>query len=196
MLCLSNRPLIVVLTALTLTHSSMAQTNESQAAHWLAKAELGPSFHAPASKGEWEKRRKQLHEKVWELLGKLPARPEVPQVTTVSREDRQDYVLEKFQFDNRAGATVPGYALVPHNLKSKAPAILYCHWHAGQYDLGKEEILQARHMPEAPGPALAKRGFVVLGIDAYCFGERNGQGPGGPSERGSAGELTASKCQL
>jgi len=36
----------------------------------------------------------------------------------------------------------------------------------------------------------------VLAIDAYCFGERNGQGPGGPAEKGGAGELTASKFNL
>jgi dienelactone hydrolase len=33
-------------------------------------------------------------------------------------------------------------------------------------------------------------------VDAYCFGERNGRGPGGPDEKGSAGEMTASKFNL
>ena len=37
-------------------------------------------------------------------------------------------------------------------------------------------------------------GYVVLGIDAYGFGERNGQGPGGPEDSG--GEMTASKFNL
>jgi hypothetical protein len=45
----------------------------------------------------------------------------------------------------------------------------------------------------APGPALAEAGYVVLGIDAPCFGERNGQGPDGPQQKGSAGEMTAAK---
>jgi dienelactone hydrolase len=85
--------------------------------------------------------------------------------------------------------------LLPKNpLGKKAPAILYCHWHGGEYEIGKEELFQAKHTPEAPGPALARRGYVVLGVDAYCFGERNGQVPG--AERGSAGELTASKFNL
>jgi dipeptidyl aminopeptidase/acylaminoacyl peptidase len=43
---------------------------------------------------------------------------------------------------------------------------------------------------------LAKRGYVVLGIDAYCFGERNGHGPGGTTEMGGVGEMTASKFNL
>jgi dienelactone hydrolase len=105
-------------------------------------------------------------------------------------------VIEKFSFDNGAGATVPGYILLPKNSAGRAPGILFCHWHGGEYDIGKEELFQSKHTPEPPGPALVKRGFVVLGIDAYCFGERNGQGPGGPSETGSAGEMTASKFNL
>jgi len=105
-------------------------------------------------------------------------------------------VVEKFSFDNGAGATVPGYILLPKNSAGRAPGILFCHWHGGEYEIGKEELFQSKHTPEPPGPALVKRGFVVLGIDAYCFGERNGQGPGGPSETGSAGEMTASKFNL
>jgi dienelactone hydrolase len=86
--------------------------------------------------------------------------------------------------------------LRPKALRGKAPAILYCHWHGGEYEIGKEELFQAKHTPEPPGPAFAKRGYVVLGIDAYCFGERNGRGPGGPAEKGGAGEMSASKFNL
>ncbi|HZV36013.1 MAG TPA: alpha/beta hydrolase family protein, partial [Verrucomicrobiae bacterium] len=130
------------------------------------------------------------------LLGKLPPRPNVSAMQTLSREDRGDYILEKFQFDNGAGAIVPGYLVLPKNHPGKAPAILYCHWHGGQYDIGKEELFHASHTPFAPGPVFAKRGFAVIAIDSYCFGERNGKGPGGPDEKGSAGEMTAAKFNL
>ncbi|HWI58546.1 MAG TPA: alpha/beta hydrolase family protein [Bacillota bacterium] len=175
--------------------SIMAQSNSS-AARWLGAAEPIPPLVVPASKAAWETQRQQIRTQLWELLGKLPPRPQAPKVETLSREDRGDYVVEKFQFDNGAGATVPGYLLRPKTLSGKAPAILYCHWHGGDYEVGKEELFQARHTPEAPGPALAKRGFVVVGIDAYCFGERNGHGPGGPEEKGGNGEMTASKFNL
>jgi dienelactone hydrolase len=174
----------------------MAETNQTDAVRWMASARIAPAFTVPRTKRAWEKKRKEVRAQLWELLGKLPPRPALPKVETLSREDRGDYVLEKFQFDNGAGATVPGYVLLPKQVAKKAPAILYCHWHGGQYEIGKEELFQARHTPEAPGPALAKRGFVVLGIDAYCFGERNGRGPGGPSELGNPGELSASKFNL
>jgi dienelactone hydrolase len=175
---------------------AVAQTNQSAALRWLEHAAPVPEFSIPATKTAWEKQRKQVRAQLGELLGKLPPRPKIPKVETLAREDRGDYTLEKFQFDNGAGATVSGYLLLPKNASAPAPAILYCHWHGGEYDIGKEELFQAKHTPEAPGPAFAKRGFVVLAIDAYCFGERNGQGPGGETEKGGAGEMTASKFNL
>lgn len=171
----------------------MGQTNETEIAKWLAKAEVAPSFVAPASRQQWEVNRKEISSRLWQLLGKLPPRPKRPEVQTISRKDREGYILEKFQFDNGAGAIVPGYLLLPKNAHRAAPGLLYCHWHGGEYEIGKEELFQAAHTPEPPGPAFAKRGYVVLGIDAYCFGERNGRGP---AEKGGAGELSVSKFNL
>jgi dienelactone hydrolase len=174
----------------------MAQSNQSQGERWLAATKLPRPFRAPESKDIWTTQKEKIRSTLWDLLGQLPPRPKLPLVKTISREDRGDFVVEKFSFENGAGAVVPGYLLLPKGLTQKAPAVLFCHWHGGEYEIGKEELFQSRHTPEAPGPALARRGFVVLGIDAYCFGERNGQGPGGPEEKGSAGEMTASKFNL
>ena len=98
-----------------------AQTNQTDAARWLAKAELAPAFVVPASREAWETQRRQVRAELWELLGRLPPRPTTPKVETLSREDRGDYVVEKFQFDNGAGATVPGYLLLPKNASAKRP---------------------------------------------------------------------------
>jgi len=148
----------------------MAQTNQSDAERWLAKAELAPAFAAPATREAWDAKRQDVRAQLWKLLGRLPPRPKVPSVETLSREDRGDYVVEKFQFDNAAGSTVPGYLFLPKKAPGKLPAILYCHWHGGEYDIGKEELFQARHTPVEPGPDLVKHGYVVLAIDACCFG--------------------------
>ena len=177
-------------------HSDMASTNQSNAARWLSAARVAPDFAPPSTRRAWTNIRPKIRADLWKLLGDLPPRPKRLNVETILREDRGDYILEKFQFDNGAGAMVPGYLLIPKQTGGRSPAILYCHWHGGQYDNGKEEMFRSEHTPEAPGPALVKRGFVVLGIDAYCFGERNGQGPGGSGEKGGAGELTASKFNL
>jgi dienelactone hydrolase len=173
-----------------------AQDANTDAATWLAKAGPVPALVVPASKSAWETQRWRIRTQLWDLLGHVPARPKAPDVKTLAREEKPDFRLEKFEFDNGAGATVPGYVIVPKNPTGKKPAILFCHWHGGEYDIGKEAMLQPRYTPEAPGPTLARRGFVVLGIDAYCFGERNGRVPGGVAQKGREGEWTASKFNL
>jgi dienelactone hydrolase len=173
-----------------------AQTETKAAVSWMAQAPAVPPFPVPTSRAEWERRRGDIRARLIELLGHLPPRPKSPAVQTLVREDRGDYVYESFRFDNGAGATVPGVLLLPKGRAKPGPAILYCHWHGGEYEKGKTELFGAEHTPEPPGPTLARRGYAVLAIDAYCFGERNGQGPGGPGEPGGAGELTASKFNL
>ena len=176
----------------------MARTNKPDALRWLDNAAVATEFKVPGTRKAWETKRAEVRERLWQLLGRLPPRPKIPRVEILSRTDRKDYILEKFQFDNGAGTTVPGYLLLPSKVgrAGKSPAILYCHWHGGEYDNGKEELLQKAHAPLGPGPTLARRGYVVLAIDAYCFGERSGQGPGGPDERGAKEELSASKFNL
>jgi dipeptidyl aminopeptidase/acylaminoacyl peptidase len=162
---------------------------------WLAATPPAPELKIPASLADWTRQRTSLRAQLGRLLGDLPPRPPTPAVQTLSREARDGYVLERFQFDNGAGAIVPGVLLLPAGSAGRVPGILYCHWHGGEYDKGKVELFERAHTPEEPGPALARRGYAVLAIDAYCFGERHGRGPGS-DERGSAGELTASKYHL
>jgi dienelactone hydrolase len=174
----------------------MAETNQSAAERWLSTADLAPAFRVATSRTAWETQRQEVRAQLWKLLGRLLARPAVPKVETLWSKDHGDYVVEKFQFDNEAGSLVSGYVFRPAHVTGRQPGILYCHWHAGEYDLGKEELFEAKHTPEAPGPAYAKRGYVVVAIDAPGFGERNGQGPDGPAEKNYRGEETASKFQL
>ena len=74
------------------------------------------------------------------------------------------------------------------------PAVLWCHWHGGDYQLGTEAIDRACYTPEAQGPALARRGNVLLGVDAMGLGQRNGRGPDGTE--GSTGEASIVKHGL
>jgi dienelactone hydrolase len=186
---------LLTLLVATMGLTVMAQTN-LESRPLVADVPAAPALKVPSSRAEWEVNRRQIRSRLWELLGQLPARPAVPKVHILSREDRNTYVVEKFEFDNGAGATVPGYFLLPKNRNGKVPGILFCHWHGGEYDIGKEELFQARHTPEPPGPRLTESGFAVLGIDAYCFGERNGKGPAGATEKGGDGEMSASKYDL
>lgn len=155
-----------------------------------------PDLIVPSTVGEWQKQRISIRETLVKVMGDLPPRPSASAIHTVSREDKGSYILEKFEFNNGAGAVVPGYFLIPKNGKTKHPAIYYCHWHGGNYDLGKQEIFTTHHTPEVPAEALTGMGYSVMAIDAYCFGERSGKGPGGPQETGGAEEMSASKYEL
>jgi dienelactone hydrolase len=155
-----------------------------------------PEFNAPTDLKTWQQEAKALRETLIKVMGKLPARSPLANVRILSREEKPGYTVEKFEFDNGAGAIVPGYFLIPKDGKAPYPAIYYCHWHGGNYDLGKQEIFTTHHTPEIPAEALIKQGYVVMAVDAYCFGERSGKGPGGSQEKGGQEELSASKKEL
>ena len=156
---------------------------------------LVPELVLPADLETWVRQRESIRGTLWRLLGDLPARPRQPQVKIVGRQVRDGCRVEAFEFDNGAGAVVPGMFVLPERATGRLPGILYCHWHGGEYDGGKREIFETKHTPAVPASELARQGFAVCAIDAYGFGERNGKGPGS-SEKGGAGELTASKFNL
>jgi dienelactone hydrolase len=162
---------------------------------WLSSVKV-PELKLPADAGSWMNQRSEIRATLWKLLGDFPPRPRVPEVAILSRTDHDGYILEKFTFADGLGLSVPGYLFLPRNTSGRVPAILYCHWHAGQWDIGKEEMLGHNATPVPPGPTLARLGYAVLGIDACGFGERNGKGPAGPAERGGDAELSSAKFSL
>ncbi|MFZ2640943.1 MAG: alpha/beta hydrolase family protein [Verrucomicrobiia bacterium] len=184
---------LLVAGALFADNAAMSQ-EPTDTQRWLEHAPLAPDFRVARTRKAFEKQRAEVRATLWKLLGKLPPRPKAPKVKTISRDDKGAYWMERFEFDNGAGATVPGVLLLPKNISGKAPAILWNHWHGGQYDLGKTALMEAKYTPAASGPTLAGLGYVVLSIDSYCFGERNGRGADGL--KGGAGEMSASKFNL
>jgi dienelactone hydrolase len=177
---------ITVVCAVAALHPTFAQAVKTAA----------PEFTIPNTLAAWQSDRKAVRDTLVRLLGALPARPRVPAVTILGHEDKGGYTEERFQFDNGAGAIVPGVVLIPKGNLKKYPAIYYCHWHGGNYDLGKRELFSTHHTPQIPADALTQMGFLVVAIDAYCFGERSGKGPGGPDEKGSGEEMSTSKREL
>lgn len=184
---------LLVAGALFADNAAMSQ-EPTDTQRWLEHAPLAPDFRVARTRKAFEKQRAEVRATLWKLLGKLPPRPRAPKVKTISRDDKGAYWMERFEFDNGAGAIVPGVLLLPKKISGKAPAILWNHWHGGQYDLGKTALMEAKYTPAASGPTLAGLGYVVLSIDSYCFGERNGRGADGL--KGGAGEMSASKFNL
>ena len=70
------------------------------------------------------------------------------------------------------GDGIPAFLLSPDG-DGLFPAVLVHHQHASQRYLGKSEVMGLAGNPlQAFGPALAKRGFLVLAPDSICFEDR------------------------
>jgi dienelactone hydrolase len=154
-------------------------------------------WEPPLDAAAWLERRRRIAAVLGRVLGHLPPRP-APAVETLCIEEQDGYRIERFRFHNGVDAMVPGILLVPHGLRVRAPAIQFLHQHGGHYGSGgKSEVLR-EGWPVAgkAGEHLVRRGYVVMAIDAYCFGERAGQGPGGPNETGASEEASLFKVHL
>ncbi len=134
----------------------------------------------------------KLRARLWQLLGDIP-QVTIPNVRVMSRSDEIDYIRERFTFENGVGDTVFGYLLLPKDIDTPAPAVLYHHEHGGKYPLGKDAALNVRENGYAPGLALVDAGFIVMAIDAYGFGERERMGPAAEAESGAVTELSLFK---
>jgi hypothetical protein len=131
-------------------------------------------------------RRKEL----WEVLGDLPWEHKPGPAKLVSREEHEDYVLERLVLDLNGVEPVPALLLIPRKRQTRAPGLLYIHWHGGMYDLGKEMLVKGVEVAPAYAPVCAQKGLVTLAIDSWCFGERKHE------ENGREGEENAFKLML
>lgn len=183
--------------ALLLVVPMMAESTETNGVAGMARIRAAggvPVFTVKPTESAAATQRAEVREVLWKCLGDLPPRPVRPDAVIRNRVDHGDWIEERFDFDNGAGSRVPGVLLLPKERKGPVPAILYNHWHGGEYDGGLTELFESKHTPVVPGPELVRRGYAVLAVDAPCFGARNGAGP--DATRGSAGELSAAKLEL
>ncbi|OAI40647.1 hypothetical protein AYO40_04575 [Planctomycetaceae bacterium SCGC AG-212-D15] len=123
--------------------------------------------------------------KILDLLNYRPEKVE-PKAEVVERVERDDHIREKLHFSTAPNLRVPAYLLIPKNLKGKAPAIVDLHSHGGMFLFGKEKVIDLgdknhpamveyhkRNYDGRPtATALVRRGYVVISIDAFFFGER------------------------
>lgn len=128
--------------------------------------------------------RKAAVDKVLEVLLYRPEKVE-PKAEIIERIDREDHIREKVLFSTTPHFRVPGYVLIPKGLKKPAPAIVDLHSHGGMFLFGKEKVVdlgnnhatmtgyhQRNYDGRPTATALVRRGFVVITIDAFMFGER------------------------
>lgn len=128
--------------------------------------------------------KKTSREKVFEVLLHRPEKVE-PKAEVLERVDQGEFTREKIVFSTTPQFRVPAYVLIPKGLKKPAPAIVDLHSHGGMFLFGKEKVLdlgqnhptmttyhQRNYDGRPTATALAKRGYVVITIDAFMFGER------------------------
>lgn len=140
-----------------------------------------PPLNIPETAAAWESQRASIRTTLSNLLGSLPA-PIIPIVEQTGSERGPGFSVERFRFHNGdhlsgPGAIVTGVLLIPDGLKSPAPAIQFYHYHGGKFHLGKNELWEVDSRGVMKAVELTSRGWVVMAIDAYGFGERMGTGP-------------------
>lgn len=123
-------------------------------------------------------------EKVLECFGDRPAKVD-PRPEVVDRADLGYCIREKVVFSTTPHFRVPAYVLIPKKAQRPLPAILDLHSHGGMFLFGKEKVVDlgrnhpvmvAYHQRNYGGrptaTTLVRRGYLVISIDAFMFGER------------------------
>ena len=112
----------------------------------------------------------ELRDRFRQLVGFSP----VELTLASARESEADGIVrEDLAFRLPDGTAVRGILMRPTG-QGPHPAILYAHAHGGRYEIGASELLAGRpEIPDPPGIAFARAGYVVLAIDMPTFGERS-----------------------
>lgn len=139
---------------------------------------------------EFRKFQDRRRNELWGLLDDLPWQHRPGPAKLVRTEKRDGYTLERLILDLNGQEPVPALLLIPDKRDARAPGMLYMHWHAGMYGLGKEQLLRGTDVQQAYAPVLAEKGIVTLAIDSWCFGERQHE------PNGKQGEEDAFKLML
>ncbi|HLV00100.1 MAG TPA: alpha/beta hydrolase family protein, partial [Acidobacteriota bacterium] len=129
--------------------------------------------------------RRIVREKTFELFHYDP--PAVnPEPEIVQRWEYDDYIQERVLFNTVPWFRIPAYVLIPRGYSGPRPGIVDLHSHGGLFVFGKEKVMP---MPEGDHPSiseyrrrnydgrstsleLCRRGYVVVSIDCFYFGER------------------------
>jgi dienelactone hydrolase len=124
-----------------------------------------------ASPADWAIRRSHVLGHMQHVMGELPdpARRVPLDVQVLKEEATADYTRQTITFAAEPGDRVPAYLLIPHELKTKAPAMLCLHQTT---KIGKGEPAGLGGLPHLHyAHELARRGYVCLVPDYPSFGD-------------------------
>lgn len=129
-----------------------------------------------------EKARKKFFELLLQKVDNTPFEPKV-----MEEVDKGKYLAKKVVFNITKESRVVSLMLVPKG-KGPFPAVLLLHDHGARFDIGKEKMIEPWDNEERiksakawsekffskrfVGDELAKKGYVVLAVDAFGWGDR------------------------
>ena len=102
----------------------------------------------------------------------------------LSREERDGFTVETVRIRATSAYAIPAKVLVPARRGGRVPGVVALHCHSGQYVWGQEKVVSAaddgaplqafreRAYGRPYAELLARRGFLVVAIDAFYFGSR------------------------
>ncbi|MCA9115043.1 MAG: acetylxylan esterase [Planctomycetaceae bacterium] len=122
---------------------------------------------------DWEERRPQLKQQLFEMLGLDPLPERTPLKATVTGTvDHPEFTVEKVHFQSRPGLYVTGNLYVPKQREGRLPAVLYVCGHGASKKDGisyGNKVSYQHH-----GGWFARNGYVCLTIDTLQMGEIEG----------------------
>ncbi|HEU0122957.1 MAG TPA: alpha/beta hydrolase family protein [Bryobacteraceae bacterium] len=111
--------------------------------------------------------------------------PVAPRAEVVDSKDMGEFIREKVVLSTTPQFRIPAYVHIPKNRKGRLPAIVDLHSHGGMFIYGKEKVIdfgvnhpsltkyhQENYQGRPTATQLVRRGYVVITIDAFPFGER------------------------
>jgi dienelactone hydrolase len=136
---------------------------------------------------------KIAREQVFALLQYAPPRVS-PDAQVIGKAERDGYTEERLTFRTTPQFRVPAHILIPKG-RQQCPAVILLHDHGGFYVWGREKVVATDN--EHPvltkfkldayggrsiGTELVRRGYVVIAIDMFYWGERRLQMSTDPPE--------------
>lgn len=117
-----------------------------------------------------------MRKQILKLLGQFEEKVNLNYIE-LKNEEFDNYTRKLIEYNVNDKERVKSYLLIPKLNKEKYPAILAIHQHAGNWDLGKSEVVGlSNNEMYSYGLDLVKRGYVVIAPDIICFEDRQGQG--------------------
>ncbi|MHC5937902.1 alpha/beta hydrolase [Nostoc sp.] len=106
------------------------------------------------------------------LLGEMPTKSEL-NLKVLQEVDCGTFIRQKIGYSSEVGETISAFLCIPKNISASLPAIYCFHQHAGNWSLGKSEVVGLAGLPDQVyARELAERGYITLAPDAICFEER------------------------